>query len=161
MNKNKDICCPVFEPDRYHNKRFIWKDKLFLKDEVFQIMHIPVNMGRVVARMFKKIENSNASPDPKDFLMLCYDPSQWKSEVYMTVTKAIPGDNMAKLSGKFVSRVYDGPYNAVPNWIQDMDRYLLEKGEAAKKYYFHYAYCPKCSKKYGHNYCVAFVELGG
>lgn len=121
-------------------------------------MHIPLNMGTVVKRMLGKIEGAKATPDSKDFLMLCYDPSPWKSEIYMTVTKNIPDGKIAKLSGSFLSKVYDGPYNAVPNWIKDMDKYVAGKKKTVKKYYFHYAYCPKCSKKYGHNYCIAFAQ---
>lgn len=155
---DKDVCCPEVDLSRFQNKTHIWKDKLFLKDEVAQLLHFPLNMGSVVKRMFAKIEKAKAAPDNKDFLMLCYDPSPWKSEIYMTTTKNVPDGQMAKITGTFISRVYDGPYNAVPNWIKDMDKYVADKGETVKKYYFHFAYCPKCAKKYGHNYCVAFGQ---
>lgn len=158
VQTKSDVCCPEFDPSKYQEEIHVWKNKLFLQDEVIQFMHMPLNMGSVVQRMFGKIESAKAAPDPEDFLMLCYDPSPWKSEIYMTVTKIIPDGKMAKLSGTFISKVYDGPYNAVPNWIKDMDKYVTGKGKTVKKYYFHYAYCPKCSKKYGHNYCVAFAQ---
>lgn len=153
-----NICCPKFDPERFQEKTHVWKDKLFLQDEVLEFMHIPLNMGTVVRRMFGKIESAKAMPDSKDFLMLCYDPSPWKSEIYMTVTKNVPDGKMARLTGSYLSKVYDGPYNAVPNWIKDMDKYVTGKGKTVKKYYFHYTYCPKCSKKYGHNYCIAFAQ---
>jgi hypothetical protein len=156
--ESSDICCPELKPDRFQGKTHVWKGKLFLQDKVLQFVHIPLNMGTVVKRMFKKIENAKAMPDTKDFLMLCYDPSPWKSEIYMTVNKNVPNGKMAKLTGTFLSNVYDGPYNAVPNWIKDMDKFVASKGKTVKKYYFHYAYCPKCSKKYGHNYCIAFAQ---
>lgn len=152
-------CCPQFDPAVLDNKTHDWYEKLFLVNDVVQFMHIPLNMGHVVTKMFKKIQNANASPDTKDFLMLCYDPSPWKSQIHMTITKAIPGENVVKLTGTFVSKVFDGPYNAVPKWITEMDAMLATKGQKALKYYFHYAYCPKCSKKYGHNYCVAFAQI--
>lgn len=153
------ICCPEFKPDRFQEKSFTWKDKLFLQDQVFQILHIPVNMSNVVKRMFAKIEAANACLPDDDFLMLCYDPSPWKSEIYMTVTKPIPKGKMATLSGTFLSKVYDGPYHAVPQFIKDMDAYVAKQGQTVLKYFFHYAYCPKCMKKYGHNYVVAFAQV--
>lgn len=159
MNADKTICCPVFDPTRWDEKTHIWKDKLFLEDEVKQIMHVPINMTSVVKRMFKQIEDADAMPEEKDFLMLAYDPSPWKSEIYMTVTKDIPHEKMAKLSGAFISKVYDGPYNHVPKWIEDMDKYLASQHKKALKYYFHFAYCPSCAKKYGHNYCTAFAQV--
>ena len=135
------------------------EEKLFLQDEVKQIMHIPINIASVVNRMFKKIEDAEAMPEVKDFLMLAYDPSPWKSEIHMSVTKNIPNGKMVKISGTFISRVYDGPYNYVPKWIEDMDNYLASQNQKALKYYFHYAYCPKCVKKYEHNYCIAFAQV--
>jgi hypothetical protein len=155
-----DICCSEFDPKRFEEKENVWKNKLFLQDEVFQFMHIPLNMGTVVKKMFKKIEEAKAMPNSKDFLMLCHDYSSWKSEINMTVTKNVPHGKMAKFTGTYLSKVYDGPYNAVPNWIKDMNKYVAGKGKTVKKYYFHYAYCPKCMKKYGHNYCVAFAQTG-
>lgn len=157
--KDKNICCPEFNPNKYDDKNHVWKDKLFLKDEIKQIFHIPINMGKVVTRIFQQVEKAGANPKPEDFLLLCYDPSAWKSEAYMSVVKDIPGSNIVKLSGTFYSKVFDGPYNAVPNWIKQMDQLLAAQGKKAERYYFHYAYCPKCSKKYQHNYCVAFAKI--
>ena len=159
MNSDKNICCYPFDPSLWNGKTHVWKDKLFLQDEVRQIMHIPINMTSIVNRMFKKIEKADAMPEVKDFLMLAYDPSPWKSEIYMTVTKPVHGGKMASLSGTFISRVYDGPYNHVPQWIEDMDKYLASNMKKSLRYYFHFAYCPKCVKKYGHNYCIAFAQV--
>lgn len=157
--QESDVCCPQFEPELFDAKTHVWDKKLFMLDTVFQIMHFPVNMGRVITRMSRKIENAKAMPESKDFLMLAYDPSPWKSELYMTVTKDVPGGKMTTLSGMFVSKVFDGPYYLVPKWIEEMDAYLAKRNQKAIKYYFHYAYCPKCAKKYGHNYCTAFAQV--
>ncbi|MGE5041703.1 MAG: hydrolase [Candidatus Levyibacteriota bacterium] len=159
MNSDEGICCFPLDTSLWEEKTHEWKDKLFLQDEVRQIMHIPINMTTVVKRMFQKIEDADAMPEVKDFLMLAYDPSPWKSEIYMTVVKDIPNGKMAKLSGTYISKVYDGPYNQVPKWIEDMDKYLSAQNQKALKYYFHFAYCPKCVKKYGHNYCIAFAQV--
>lgn len=153
------ICCPEFNKQLWDEKTHNWLNKLFFQDSVFQIMHIPMNMGTVITRMCKKIEDANAKTSPEEFLMLCYDPSPWKSEINMTVTKDIPGGKMVRMSGVFVSKVFDGPYNHVPKWIKEMDTYLASNGKKALKYFFHYAYCPKCAKKYGHNYCIAFAQV--
>jgi hypothetical protein len=115
---NSNVCCPEFNPKKFEEKTHVWKDKLFLQDEVGQIMHIPFNMGTVVKRMFKKIEDAHAMPNPEDFLMLCFDPSPWKSEIYMTVNKNIPGGKMAKLTGTFLSKVYDGPIMQFPSGLK-------------------------------------------
>ena len=159
MNSDNSICCYPLDTSLWNEKTHIWKDKLFLQDEVMQFMHIPLNISFVVKHMFKKIEEADAASEVKDFLMLAYDPSPWKSEIYMAVTKDIPNGKMVKLSGTFISKVYDGPYHYVPRWIEEMNQYLSSHHQKALKYYFHYAYCPNCAKKYGHNYCIAFAQV--
>ena len=154
-----DICCPEFNPSGWDNKTHVWKDKPFIRDYVTQIMHIPLNMGKVITRMWSKIEHAEAKVPDKDFLMLAYDPSPWKSEIYMSVNKNVPNAENVTLSGTYISKVFDGPYDAVPKWIKQFDSALALQGKKALKYYFYYTYCPKCAKKYGHNYVIAFAQV--
>ncbi len=157
--KDPSQCCPPFDPEPWDRKTFDWKDKLFIQDSVNQFFHIPLNMGQVVTRMWNSIEQAGARPADKDFIMLAYDPSPWKSELYMTVIKEVPDALNVRLSGNFLSRVFDGPYNAVPKWFKEMEDYARASGKKAVKQYFYYTTCPKCAKKYGHNYVVAFAQV--
>lgn len=91
--------------------------------------------------------------------MLAYDPSPWKSELYISVNKDVPNIENVKLSGKYISKVFDGAYNDVPKWITIFDEYLKKNSYKLLKYYFYYTTCPKCAKKYGHNYVVAFAQI--
>jgi len=156
---NSSICCLKFNTKLWDEKTHFWKDKLFLKDEVKQILHVPLNMGKVITQMWRQIDNAQASPKTEEFLILAHDPSPWKSELYMTVTKDIPNTNIVKLNGTFVSKVFEGPYQDVPQWLTEMEKFLASKNQKSLKYYIHYAYCPKCAKKYGHNYGVVFAQI--
>lgn len=156
---SNDVCCPELNVAGYQNKEHVWKDKPFAKACVKQVFHFPINMGKVITDSYAKITQAKAEVQAEDFLILAYDPSPWESELYFTVMKEVPGLEYTTLSGKFVSKIFDGPYNAVPQWIKEFDEYLQEKNQKALKYYFHYAYCPKCSKKYGHNYVIAFAQI--
>ncbi|MFH1639753.1 MAG: hydrolase [Chloroflexota bacterium] len=154
-------CCPKFNPEPWDEKEITWQDKLFVKDSMVQFMHMPLPgaFAKTVGRMWKKIEEAGANPDIADFLMLAYDPSPWKDEVYINVTKEVPDAENVRLSGTYLTKVFDGPYNAVPKWIQEMARFVNEKGRKVKKYYCYYTTCPKCAKIYGHNYIVFFAEV--
>ncbi|MEL7565655.1 MAG: hydrolase [Dehalobacterium sp.] len=156
-----DGCCPRFDTTLWDEKTHIWQEKLFIKDIVPQLFHMPLpwSVNGTIQRMWNKALEAKAAPDIKDFLILAYDPSPWKSEFYMAVTNEIPGAENVKLSGTFISKVFDGPYNAVPKWIKEMDNYLNLNGKIVKKYYFYFTTCPKCAKLYGHNYVVAFAEV--
>jgi len=154
-------CCPEFDPVPWQEKELIWKDKLFIKETVPQFMHIPLpgTFGKAVGRMWKKIEDAQAKPDMNDFIMLSAELSPWKGEIYITTTKEVPNAENVKFSGAYLTKVFDGPYNNAPKWIKEMTPYVATKGKSVKKYYFYYTTCPKCAKKYGHNYVVAFAEV--
>ena len=154
-------CCPKFNPEPWDEKTHEWKDKLFIKETLPQLFHMPLPwmIGRMIQRMWKKAKDAGAAPEKEDFLWLAYDPSPWKSEHYIHVTKEIPNAENVEISGTYVSKVFDGRYNQVPEWVKQMDKYLEENGKKAKKYYFYFTTCPKCAKKYGHNYVVTFAEI--
>jgi len=116
-------------------------------------------MGKSVGRMWQKAKDTGANTSADDFLLLSYDPSPWKSELYMSVTKEVPGAENVTLSGTYLSKVYDGPYSSPPKWIKDMDKVVASKGSKAKRYLFYFTACPKCAKIYGHNYAVVFAQI--
>ena len=154
-------CCPEFDPEPWDRKTLVWQDKPFIRDSIPEFLHIPwpPMVGKVMGRLWKKAEEAGAAPELKDFLCLAYDPSPWKCEFHLAVTKEVPGADNVKLSGTFLTRVFDGPYNAVPKWIKEMDHYVAEQSKRVQKYYFHYTTCPKCAKLRGHNYVVAFAQV--
>jgi hypothetical protein len=156
-----DTCCPEFDPALWDNKTNVWDGKIFIKDSVPQFFHIPLpfSFKKTVMRMWLKVQKANAEPDMRDFLLLAYDPSPWKSELYMSVTKEVPDAENVRLSGTYLSKVFDGPYRAVPQWIKDMELSVSEKGKTVKKHYIYFVYCPKCAKKYGKNYGVIFSQV--
>ncbi len=153
------ICCPKFNPEPWDEKEIIWKDKLCAKDTVRAIMHVPLNMGQVITRMWKAIEEADAKPDDKYFVLLSLETSPWKSEQFIPVTKEVPGMEMVRLSGRYLTKVFEGPYKEAPVWYREMVNYVKSKGHEVKNIYFYYTTCPKCAKKYGKNYVVLFAKV--
>jgi len=161
-NMNEDECCPEFDPIKWDKKTFNWKNKLFIKESIPTIYHIPFPpmIGKKIMRMWNLAEKAQADiPDKTDALVLFRDPSAFKSEIYYTVSKMVEGANNTTISGTFVAGVFDGPYNAIPKFIKEMEIYLAKENKKAKDYYVHYAYCPKCAKEKGHNYMILFAEV--
>lgn len=155
-------CCPEFNPEKWDKKAFTWDKRRFIRDSLPTLFHIPFPpmIGRKITRMWKSIESScSAEPDKTDTLVLFHDPSAFRSEILISVEKEVPEENNVAISGNFVSMTFDGGYNAIPKFIRVMDQYLSENGKKAKDYYVHYAYCPKCAKKYGHNYMILFAGV--
>lgn len=159
--KSDETCCPPFDPAPWDGTTHVWKDKPFIKESIPVFFHMPwpPMIGRLVTRLWGKAQKAGATPEANEFVMLATDPSPWRSEWYLAVTKPVPDATNVTLSGTFFTRVFDGPYNAVPKWIKEMDKQLAAEGKKAKTYYFHYTSCPKCAKLRGTNYVVAYAQI--
>ena len=155
--KNPEECCPVFEPEPWDEKTLTWEDRRFMKDRVRSFLHIPLNFGKVMARNVGTIDTADGHPD--EMVVLSDENSLWGADVYIEVTKDIPGANMATISGTFLSKVFEGPYSNMRNWIDEMKAFVAEHGESLQKLYFFYTTCPKCAKKYGKNYVVLLAQV--
>jgi len=156
---NETGCCPKPNVKDWDENKVIWKNKKFIKDSTFCLLHIPLNMAQMMDRSWKKIQAADASPPTEEWMMLSYDPSPWKGEHYLSVTKNVPDASNVKISGTFLTKVFEGPFKEAPNWMKEMEAYVKDKGKKTKKMYFFYTTCPKCAKHYGKNYVVAFAQV--
>ena len=119
--------------------------------------HIPLNMGGKVVKNMKLIEEAGAKAPYQ--LMLTDEKSLWGSDIYIDVIKEVPGAQMATLSGTFLTKVFEGPYQNAGKWAKEMAEYVKNKDKELKKLYFSYTTCPKCAKAYGKNYVVLFAQI--
>lgn len=150
-------CCPRFNPEPWNEKEVTWADKLFLKDHVRSFFHIPVNFGQVMVKDMEKIKAAGAlTAEP---LMLSDEKSLWGSDLYIAVTKEFPGAEMAKISGTFLTKVFEGDFKNVARWVKEMGAFVKAKNREMKKLYFFYTTCPKCAKHYGKNYVVLVADV--
>lgn len=150
-------CCPRFNPEPWDEKQVSWEDKLFLKDRVRSFLHIPLNFGKVMVRNMEKIQAADAlTPEP---LMLSDENSLWGADVYIHVSRDVPDAQMEKVSGTFLTKVFEGPYKNARKWVEEMKTYVKSKGKEFRKIYFFYTTCPRCAKFYGKNYVVLLAMV--
>jgi hypothetical protein len=158
MDKAQEAeCCPRFDPASWDNRIFEWNNKKFIKDKVFTLFHIPMNFGPVVVRVTKKVTEAKASI--LDWLCLSDHTSKWNMNLYLAVDKEIPGADNVTLSGKYLSKVYEGDFKETGAWCKDFESLAKSKGMTVKKWYMWYTTCPKCAKKYGKNYVVIVAQV--
>jgi len=150
-------CCPRFNPEPWEEKEVTWQDKLFVKDQVRSFLHIPLNFGKVMVRNMEMIEKAGAL-DPQS-IVLSDDKSLWRTDVYIAVSKEVPGANMERISGTFMTKVFEGPYKDAGKWVKAMKEYVKAKGKEIKQMYLFYTTCPNCAKAYGKNYTVVLAQV--
>ncbi len=116
-----------------------------------------MNFGSAMKRLDKQLRAAGATM--VDYLCLSDHTSKWNMDLYLAVDKEIPGAKNTTLSGKFFSKVYEGPFKDTGKWCKDYEALAKSKGLNLKKYYMWYTTCPKCAKKYGKNYVVIQGEV--
>jgi hypothetical protein len=157
-SENPNNCCPRFKPEGWDDQELHFEDKLFVKAGTRSLFHIPLNMGSVYPKTANAIEAVDAF-DMEQLIVLSHDTSAWRAEHLFSVIKEVPGQEMVRLTGDFVTKVFEGPYRNIPKWEKELETLVKSRGKQLKKTYFFYTTCPKCSKYYGENYVVGVAEV--
>lgn len=152
-----DICCPPFDPALWDDKMLEWHNKPFIKDKVFTFMFMPIGFGKVMKRLNDKVQAAQATMP--DWLCLSDHTSSWNMDLYLAVDKEIPTASNVTLSGRFFSKVYEGPFKDTGKWCKDFEKEAEGKGMKVLKWYMWYTTCPTCAKKYGKNYVVIIGQV--
>lgn len=157
LTDNETHCCPRFHPEPWDNQDLHFENKPFVKASTTTFFHVPLNMGPVFTRTWKQIKDSHA--DTGGFLVLSHDDSAFHSEHLFAVAKDVPGAEMVRLSGDFVTKVFEGPFSDAAKWCAEMERQVQAKGKSLDTTYLFYTTCPKCAKHYGKNYVVGVAKI--
>ncbi len=157
LTRSTTGCCSLIEPSDWDEKTFSFKDKLFVKARTLGFLHMPLNMSSVMSKAQAKIDEAGANVD--DFIILSYETSPWHAEHYFAVSKDVPGMHSERLTGTFITKVFEGPFKDAQKWHNELLDYVKSKGKTPLKTYFFYTTCPKCSKYYGKNYVVGFEQI--
>jgi hypothetical protein len=151
-------CCPEVDPAAWNGKVFDFDSLRFVQVSTRSIFHIPLNMGKVYTETMKKIEAADAGFKDR-YLTLSKDVSAQKSIHYFMVRHEVPGLTVVALPGRYLAKVYEGPYKNIPSWIQDMQTFADNEGLETEDFYSFYTTCPKCAKTYGKNYVILFAKI--
>lgn len=157
MGNEEKVCCPKFNPEPWQEKEFTWENKKFIKGKVFTLFNIPMNFGKVITGLMKKVEGAGAVVP--DMICLSDHTSKWNMNIYVAVDRDISGAENTTISGDFISKVYEGDFKETGKWCKDFEGYVKGKGKSIRKWYMWYTTCPKCAKKYGKNYVVVIGQV--
>ena len=150
-------CCELIKPELWQEKEGVWDNKMFVKDHITSIFHIPLNFSGKVIKNMKLIKEAGAEMEGQ--LMLVDESSLFGAELFISVPKEVPGAEMTSLSGTFLTKVFEGPYQNAGKWAVEMKEYVKSEGKELQKIYFFYTACPKCAKAYGKNYVVLLAQV--
>lgn len=157
LTESKTSCCTLIKPEEWDEQTFIFDNKLFAKASTRSFFHVPLNMSSVMNKTQAAIEAAGAGGN--EWTILSEEISPWHAEHYFAVTKDVPGLEMERLSGKYLTKVFEGPYKDAGKWHKQLTEYATSKGKKPIRNYFFYTTCPNCTKTYGKNYVVGFARV--
>ena len=118
---------------------------------------MPLNFGGKMRKLIPAIEAAGVSMP--DGMVLGEHTSPWKMNLLIAVDKSVEGLENISMSGRYYSKVYEGPYKDAGKWHKDFVAFMTGKNLNPGKIFYWYAYCPKCIKKYGKNQTALIGEL--
>jgi hypothetical protein len=80
-------------------------------------------------------------------------------DIHIKTAKEVPNVKNTSISGRFLSKVFEGHFKNTSIWVKEMNDYVRSKGKEIKDLYFYYTTCPKCAQKYGKNYVVLLAKI--
>ncbi len=155
--ESESQCCPEFRPEPWDEKILTWTQKRFAKDKVFSLFFVPVGFGRTMKRLMAKVAAAKA--ECQDYLCLSDHTSKWNMDVYLAVDKDLPDAEMCTIDGRFLSKVYEGPFRDTKKWCEDFAAFAKREGVETDKMFMWYTTCPKCAKKRGKNYVAIVARI--
>jgi len=158
INDNPTGCCPRFRPEPWDGQELHFQDKSFVRAKTRSLFHFPLNMGAVFRRTFAAIKEADAQSDT-NFAVLSREETAWSAEHLFAVTRDVPGQQTVRLTGDYVTKVFEGPYRDMPRWCDELEDGVRAGGEEPLLTYFFYTTCPKCARAYGQNYVVGVAQI--
>jgi hypothetical protein len=156
---NETGCCAVPAIDGWNDRVVEFLREPFIAMDTKTILHIPLNMAHVMTELSQIAAAADATPPPERLLILSQDLSPWKTRHLYRVSHPVEGANNVELTGKFVTRVFEGPYQNAKDWAEELEATAIEYGGKSEEIYFFYTTCPSCAEHYGKNYVVGFSRL--
>ncbi|HAS73571.1 MAG TPA: hypothetical protein DCS67_05450, partial [Clostridiales bacterium UBA8960] len=148
FNDNETGCCPRFHPEDWDGKIFNFDQLKFIKSSTKSFMYMPLDMNKVMTRTMEAISLANANTD-EQYLILSKDESKWRCDHYFLVSSEVPSYPIVSLKGNYYSKVFDGAFKEIPNFMKDFDKTIRSKGLGGQSFMSFYTTCPKCAEHYG------------
>jgi hypothetical protein len=148
--------CPILEKGDWDGKEFVWKNKPFYKTKYKEFMHMPLNFGKVLSRALDKMQNAGVESEG---FCLSGEEGTFSSSLLIPIKDGKSGLEQEKISGTFLTKIFEGQYKEAGDWAKEMVNYVHGKQKEVKKLWFWYATCPKCAKEIKKVQTVIFAEL--
>lgn len=158
-DQNETGCCAVPNVAEWDEREVTFENKPFISMYTRSFMFVPLNMSKVMTAIQAAAAEAGAEMPPKQAMILSRDLSPWKAEQLYAVSQPVEGADNVMLTGTFLSKVFEGPYQNAKKWYDALTAFAASKGKTVEATYFFYTTCPNCAKHYGKNYTIGLAKV--
>jgi hypothetical protein len=141
-----EVCCKYLSPAEWDKKEIVWRDKPFFKDHYVAFLHVPLNLGKKIVKGLEKVKESGLFAEQ---MVLTRNDTLWGADLLIPISRNAKRFETEVITGKFMTRLFEGQYGDMRKWISETKKWCKEKGAKPQEFIFWYATCPKCAKKRG------------
>jgi len=145
-------------PLEWDRKEIIWRDKTFYKTHFLAFFHVPLNIGGKIVEGFARIKETGLTAEN---MILVKNDNLFGADLLIPIAHKSDIFKTELITGKFLTRLFEGHYGDMRAWLKETKKYCAEKGFSAQEFIFWYATCPKCAKKYGDKVQVVVLAKVG
>ncbi len=156
---NETGCCAIPNIDEWEEREVTFENKPFIRMYTRSFMFVPLNMSKVMRTIQAAATDADAEMPPQQVMILSRDLSPWKAEQLYAVSKLVEGADNLNLTGTFITKVFEGPYQNAKKWYDVLTAFAMSKGKSVKACYLFYTTCPNCAKHYGKNYTIGLAKV--
>ena len=113
-------CCPPFDPAPWEDRELVWENKLFVQDRVICFFNIPLNFGKIITKNMLLMDQKGAFDN--EYLCLFEHNGPFAGTLHIAAGKEAEGLKYAHLSGTYFSKVFEGPYSKIGQWVKQMEK---------------------------------------
>ena len=157
--RDETNCCAFPNIHDWDEKIVEFVEKRFIKGYTKSALFVPLNMGKVMSDLQERASSAGATMPPREAMILSRDLSPWKAEHLYAVSKTVEGVENISLNGKFIAKVFEGPYKNAKEWHATLTALGKKNGGDGKMNYLFYTTCPNCAKVYGKNYVIGLSRI--
>ncbi len=150
-------CCRRLGPGAWDRRFWSWDDKPFYRATYLTFFNIPLNLDSVVEKAVEEIGSHNLWTEP--MIYLGRDETAFHSSVLISVSRFTDQLPIETLSGRYYSRLFQGPYADSGKYVRETKTDLREQGSDAGETYMYHATCPRCIGEGKPPQTVVFAEV--
>jgi hypothetical protein len=123
-----------FDPDKWHNKKITWNEKLFAKAQAFSFFHTETRYTKTLQNLIQHLKTKEAYEE--NAVILIEDVSHFRTNIYISTSKPIGKKYDTTISAVLISKVFTG--DKLDKYKERLEQLAQSKNKEVKRFYIYH-----------------------